>query len=73
MAFLLEEIVFIAVVSHQVKKMNIYESRKVMPESEMHSAGSQSDSWPMPEEPGRQINKADCEGVIGFLRTRRVL
>lgn len=54
--------VFIAVIFHQVHKMNIYESRKVMPDSEMHSAGRQSDSWPMPEEPGRQTNKSGLWG-----------
>lgn len=73
MAFLPGGSVFIAVIFRQVQKMNIYESRKVMPGSEMHSAGRQSDSWPLPEEPGRQINKADCEGVIGLLRTSHVL
>lgn len=38
--------------------MNIYESRKVMPNRAMHSAGRLSDSWPMPEESGLQINKS---------------
>lgn len=43
---------------HHVQKMNIYESRKVVPDGKMHSAARPSDSWPMPEEPGRQINKS---------------
>lgn len=42
--------------------MNIYESRKVMPNREMNSAGRLSDSWPMPEESGRQINKSQPRG-----------
>lgn len=58
MAFLPGGSVFIAVIFHQVQKMNIYESRKVMPDSEMHSARRQYDSRPMPEEPGQQINKS---------------
>lgn len=51
-----------AVIFHPVQKMNIYESRKVMPKREMHSAGRLSDSWPMPEESGRQINKSRPRG-----------
>ncbi|KAL7398781.1 hypothetical protein ABVT39_015207 [Epinephelus coioides] len=37
-----------------------------MPDSEMHSARSQYDSWPLPEEPGRQINKSGLRGCEGL-------
>lgn len=44
---------FIAVILYQVLKMNIYESREVMADSEMHSVRRRHyDSWPIPEEPG---------------------
>lgn len=51
---------------HHVQKMNIYESRKVVPDGKMHSAARPSDSWPMPEEAGRQKNKSrqwGCDSV----------
>lgn len=73
MAFLPVGSVFTAVLFHHMQKMNICESRKVTPDSEMRSARKQCDSWTMPEEPGRQINKSDCEDVIGLLRISRVL
>lgn len=34
----------------------------MMPNREMNSAGRLSDSWPMPEESGRQINKSRPRG-----------
>lgn len=52
----------VVVIFHPVQKINIYESRKVMPSREMHSAGRLSDSWPTPEESGRQINKGGPPG-----------
>lgn len=54
--------VFIGVIFHLVRKMNIYESRKVMLDSKMHSAGRLSDSRPMLEETGRQIHQSRLRG-----------
>lgn len=53
---------FVSVIFNRVQKMNIYESRKVMPDSEMYSASRQYDSWPLLAEPGRQINKGGLRG-----------
>lgn len=62
MAFLPVGNMFTAVLFHPMQKMNIYESRKVMADSEMHSARKQHDSWTTPKEPGRQINKGGLCG-----------
>lgn len=57
MVFLPVGSVFAAVIFHQMQKINIYKSRKVMPDSEMHPGRRQNDSWTTPEKAGRQINK----------------